>query len=127
MSAGRTAVAAAVIAAVALAVAWRSTAPAEVNAVITGVHCSWAPLRLGDIVVTGTAHNPSSRARDFSLTAHFSLRGAGEQTRDGGTFAASADGSYRFWADVTAGRHSHPGGPIARCEASARSYTPTGD
>jgi hypothetical protein len=120
-------IAAVVVTFVAVAMAWRSTVPTEVNAVITEVHCSWAPLRLGDIVVTGTAHNPSSRTRDFSLTPHFGLRGLGEQTRDEGSFVMPAEGSYRFWADVPTSRRSKPGGPISGCGASARSFTPSGD
>ena len=121
----RVALAAGVIASVALA--WRSTFPTEVDAVISRVHCSWAPLRLGDIVVTGTARNPSSRARDFELTLHLALPGLADQAADGGSFAAPADGPYRFWADVATSRHSHPGDPITGCGASARSFTPSGD
>jgi hypothetical protein len=117
-------IAAAVLAAVALA--WRSTFPTEVNAIVTRVHCSWAPLRLGDIVVTGTAYNPSSRTRDFTLTLHLGLPGLADQSSDGGSFAAPADGPYHFWADVATSRHSHPGGPITGCGASARSFTPSG-
>ncbi len=128
MSARRAAVLAAVVVpVVAVAILWRSTVPTEVNAVTTGVRCSWAPLRLGDIVVTGTAHNPSSRTRDFSWAAHFLLPGLGEQARDGGSLVMPAHGSTHVWADVTTSRHSKPGGHISGCGASARSFTPAGE
>jgi hypothetical protein len=123
------ATAAAVVAVGAIVVSWRSSATHEVNAVITGVHCRWSPLRLGDVEIVGRAHNPSSRGRDFSLTPHLSLPGLGEQAGDPAsvTLGMPAGGSYRFWVRVTTSPHSHPGGPISRCGASARSFTPSGD
>jgi hypothetical protein len=125
----RVVTAAAIIAAVAFVVSWRSSGSHEVNAVITGVHCRWSPLRLGDVEIGGKAHNPSSRSRDFSLTPHLSLPGLGDQTGGIGdeTFWMPAGGAYHFWIRVTTSPHSKPGGPIGRCGASARSYTPSGD
>jgi hypothetical protein len=32
-----------------------------------------------------------------------------------------------FWADLGTSRRSRPEGPISRCSASARSFTPSGD
>jgi hypothetical protein len=106
----------------------RSSSHHEVAAVITDVRCRWAPMRLGDIVVTGVARNPSRHARDFELAPRVTLPDLGLQQPEGRwTFTLPGGGSRHFWAEVTTSRKSHPGTPIPGCAAVAHSYTPTGD
>ncbi len=119
------AVAAAVLAARGLW--WRSTAPTEVDAVVTNVRCAWAPLRLGDVIVTGRVANPSARQRDFALLPRVSLPGLGVQRAGTDTFVLHAHRSQGFWFDVATSRRSRPGGPIAACGAAGRSFTPGGE
>jgi hypothetical protein len=83
---------------------------------------------LGDIVVTGVAHNPSQETRYFALAPRVTLRDLGRQQPEGRwTFSLVGGGSRHFWAEVTTNRKSHPGTPIPGCAAVARSFTPTGD
>ncbi len=109
------------------AVWWHSTTPPEVNAVVTNVRCAWAPLRLGDVIVTGRVANPSLRGRDFELAVRVSLPRLGPQAQDGASLRVGARRSQRFWVDVPTSPRSHPGGRITGCGADARSFTPSGD
>ena len=113
----------AVVAAVALA--WRSTFPTE------GTRCSRACTAGGLRCGSATSSSPARRAtprRGLVTSRRRCTSGspASQTARDGGSFAAPADGSSRLWADVTTGRHSRAAAaPTHRCGASARSFTPS--